>query len=183
MDRRDALRLLTVPAFAPAFGVFDFGLPREGSAAAQTTRAVPDVELTLTAAPAEVSLLPGAPTRVWRYTATVVRGPATTVQPLPGSYLGPVLHFRRGQKVRVRFENRLPEPSIVHWHGLDVPEAADGHPRLAVDGGRDYVYDFEVVNRAGTYWYHPHPHMRTGAQAYQGLALSLIHISEPTRPY
>jgi FtsP/CotA-like multicopper oxidase with cupredoxin domain len=178
MDRRDALRLLTVPALAPAMGAFDFGLPRDASAAAQTTRAVPDVELTLTAAPAEVSMLPGAPTRVWRYTATVVRGPASTVQTLPGSYLGPVLHFRRGQKVRVRFENRLAEPSIVHWHGLDVPEAADGHPRLAVDAGRDYVYDFEVVNRAGTYWYHPHPHMRTGAQAYQGLA-GVIVVSDP----
>ena len=178
MDRRDALRLLTVPALAPALGAFDFGLPRAASAAAQSARAMPDVELTLRAAPAEVALLPGAPTRVWRYSATVVRGPASTVQTLPGSYLGPVLHFRRGQKVRVRFENRLAEPSIVHWHGLDVPEAADGHPRLAVDGGRDYVYDFEVVNRAGTYWYHPHPHMRTGAQAYQGLA-GVIVVSDP----
>jgi len=178
MDRRDALRLLTVPAVAPALGVFDFGAPREASAAAQAAATVPDVELTLTAAPAEVTLLPGAPTRVWRYTARVVRGPASTVQAIPGSYLGPVLHFRRGQKVRVRFENRLAEPSIVHWHGLDVPEAADGHPRLAVDAGRDYVYDFEVVNRAGTYWYHPHPHMRTGAQAYQGLA-GVIVVSDP----
>lgn len=176
MDRRDVLRLLTVPAVAPALGAFDFGPRRD--AAAQAARAVPDVELTLTAAPAEVPLLPGASTRVWRYTATVVRGPASTVQPLPGSFLGPVLHFRRGQKVRVRFENRLAEPSIVHWHGLDVPEAADGHPRLAVDAGRDYVYDFEVVNRAGTYWYHPHPHMRTGAQAYQGLA-GVIVVSDP----
>lgn len=177
MDRRDVLRLLTVPAFAPTLGAFDFGAPRSRDAA-QAAPTVPDVELTLTAAPAEVALLPGAPTRVWRYTATVVRGPASTVQTLPGSYLGPVLHFRRGQRVRVRFENRLAEPSIVHWHGLDVPEAADGHPRLAVDGGRDYVYDFEVVNRAGTYWYHPHPHMRTAAQVYQGLA-GVVVVSDP----
>jgi len=176
MDRRDALRLLSVPAVAPALGVFDFGGPR--LSAAQTAAPAPDVELTLTAAPGEVRLLPGAPTAVWRYTATVERGPAATVQVLPGSYLGPVLRFRRGQRVRVRFRNRLSEPSIVHWHGLDVPEAADGHPRLAVDGGKDYVYDFEVVNRAGTYWYHPHPHMRTGAQAYQGMA-GVIVVSDP----
>jgi FtsP/CotA-like multicopper oxidase with cupredoxin domain len=178
MDRRDVLRLLSVPAMAPALGVFDFGAPRPFARATQAATAVPDVELTLTAAPGEVTLLPGAPTRVWRYTATVERGPAATVQTLPGSYLGPVLRFRRGQRVRVRFRNRLSEPSIVHWHGLDVPEAADGHPRLAIDGGKDYVYDFEVVNRAGTYWYHPHPHMRTGAQAYQGMA-GVIVVTDP----
>jgi FtsP/CotA-like multicopper oxidase with cupredoxin domain len=41
------------------------------------------------------------------------------------------------------------------------------------------VYDFEVTNRAGTYWYHPHPHMRTGAQVYQGLAgLLLVEDAE-----
>jgi hypothetical protein len=51
----------------------------------------------------------------------------------------------------------------VHWHGLDVPALADGHPRLAVDAGRGHIYDFVVSSRR-TYWYHPHPHMRTGAQ-------------------
>lgn len=169
MDRRSALQLLASSALAPARGVFDFGFARPGGTT-QTAGVEPDVELTLTAAPAEVQLLPGDRTRVWRYTARVVRGPASTVVPLDDSYLGPVLRFRRGQRVRVRFLNHLAEPSIVHWHGLDVPEAADGHPRLAVNGGGEYVYDFEVVNRAGIYWYHPHPHMRTGAQAYHGLA-------------
>jgi FtsP/CotA-like multicopper oxidase with cupredoxin domain len=74
----------------------------------------------------------------------------------------------------VRFINKLPEASIVHWHGLDVPEAADGHPHLAVGTGAEYVYEFEVKNRAGTYWYHPHPHGRTGYQVYQGLAGVLV---------
>ena len=162
MNRRDALRLLSVPALMPA--------SRLAAASRQATQLPPDVELALTAAPAEVGVLAGAPTRVWRYTASVVKGPASAVQTLPDTYLGPVLRFRRGQRVRVRFRNQLDEPSIVHWHGLDVPEAADGHPRLAVPGGGEYVYDFEVINRAGTYWYHPHPHMRTAAQAYHGLA-------------
>jgi blue copper oxidase len=100
----------------------------------------------------------------------VLHGPPHAVVPIPGSYLGPTLRFERGQKVRVRFRNRLQDPSIVHWHGLDVPETADGHPRLAVPGGAEYVYEFEVINRAGTYWYHPHPHMQTGPQVYSGLA-------------
>jgi FtsP/CotA-like multicopper oxidase with cupredoxin domain len=138
----------------------------------------PEVEIALTAAPGEVSLLAGAPTRVWRFDAQVVRGPASTVQALDRSYLGPVIRLRRGQRVRIRFVNRLPEPSIVHWHGLDVPELADGHPRLAVGHGQEYVYDFDVTNRAGTYWYHPHPHMRTAAQVYQGMA-GLLLVSDP----
>lgn len=138
---------------------------------------VPDVEIALTAVADEVSILTGAPTQVWRFTGTLLHGPASTLQPLPGSYLGPVIRVRRGQHVRIRFKNRLAEPSIVHWHGLDVPQAADGHPRLAVEPGRDYVYDFQVTNRAGTYWYHPHPHMRTGAQVNQGLA-GLLLVSD-----
>jgi FtsP/CotA-like multicopper oxidase with cupredoxin domain len=107
-----------------------------------------------------------------------MRGPASTLRELDGSYLGPIIRLRRGQRVRVRFFNQLSESSIVHWHGLDVPEHADGHPRLAVSHGAEYVYDFEVTNRAGTYWYHPHPHMRTGPQVYQGLA-GLLLVSDP----
>ena len=111
---------------------------------------------------------------MWRFTGRLLKGPADTLQTLPGSYLGPVIRLRRGQQVRVRFANQLGEDSIVHWHGLDVPESADGHPRLAIGHGHEYVYEFEVTNRAGTYWYHPHPHMRTGAQVYQGLAGLLL---------
>jgi len=167
MHRRELLRLMGLASLTPALRALPY---------AQTT--TPDVELELTAAPGEVALLPGSPTKVWRFTGRVLRGPAGSLQVLPGSYLGPVIRLRRGQRVRIRFRNQLAEPSIVHWHGLDVPEQADGHPRLAVDAGREYVYDFDVINRAGTYWYHPHPHMRTGAQVYQGLA-GLLIVSDP----
>ncbi len=134
----------------------------------------PDVELEITAEPGEVQVLPGAPTKVWRYVGRVLRGPEASLERPSGSYLGPTLRLRRGQKVRIVFRNRLPDPSIIHWHGLDVPSGADGHPRLAIPGGSDYVYEFEVTNRAGTYWYHPHPHMETGAQVYRGMAGLLI---------
>jgi FtsP/CotA-like multicopper oxidase with cupredoxin domain len=88
---------------------------------------------------------------------------------------------RRGDKLRVHFRNDLPEPSIVHWHGLTVPELADGHPRLAIPQGRTYVYEFEVRNRAGQYWYHPHPMGRTGAQVYRGMAgLFFVEDEEET---
>jgi FtsP/CotA-like multicopper oxidase with cupredoxin domain len=134
----------------------------------------PDVDLVLTAAPDEVSILPGTPTRVWRFTGRRLAGPPDTLTQVADSYLGPTIRLRRGQRVRIRFQNRLADPSIVHWHGLDVPQEADGHPRLAVPSGGDYVYEFVVRNRAGTYWYHPHPHMQTGPQVYRGLAGLLI---------
>ena len=175
MHRRDVLRLLGLSAIG-GLAARDAhpATERPGTLSKQSSALVPDVELALTAAPDEVRILPGAPTRVWRFTGRLLKGPHDTLQELPGSYLGPIIRLRRGQRVRVRFGNQLPEDSIVHWHGLDVPEVADGHPRLAIGPGRDYVYDFEVTNRAGTYWYHPHPHMRTGAQVYQGMAGLLV---------
>ena len=44
----------------------------------------------------------------------------------------------------------------------------------AVAAGNRYVYEFIVDNRAGTYWFHPHPHERTGFQVYHGLAGFLL---------
>ncbi len=182
MHRRDVLRLMSLSSLAgiarsaQAQAVPPASSP--GQAPPRTAAVMPDVEFTLTAAPGEVSLLPGATTRVWRFTGRLIKGPADTLQTLPGSYLGPVIRLRRGQQVRIHFVNQLAEDSIVHWHGLDVPEKADGHPRLAIGHGEEYVYDFEVTNRAGTHWYHPHPHMRTGPQVYQGLA-GLVLVGDP----
>ena len=139
-----------------------------------TTGFVPDVDLELTAEPGSAAVLPGSPTAVWRFVGKVLTGPSSSLDAMRGSWLGPTIRLRRGQKVRIRFRNRIPDPSIVHWHGLDVPQAADGHPRLAVPGGADYVYEFVVNNRAGTYWYHPHPHMQTGRQVYAGMAGAIV---------
>ena len=173
MKRREMLHGLGVTAIGLAAGRLPSVFRR------QSATAEPDVDLTLTAAPDRVQILPGAATDVWRFTATLHKGPAGTLQAVPGSYLGPTIRLRQGQKVRIRFRNELPEESIVHWHGLDVPESADGHPRLAIGTGAEYVYEFEVTNRAGTYWYHPHPHHRTGRQVYRGLAgLLLVTDSE-----
>ncbi len=177
LSRRNVLRLMSLSAIGGIVGCD--ALPAGDGRAVFPQRAsasafVPDVELVLTAAPDEVRVLPGSHTRVWRFTGRLLKGPADTLQTLPGSYLGPIIRLRRGQRVRVRFANQLAEDSIVHWHGLDVPEAADGHPRRVIGHGGEYVYEFEVTNRAGTYWYHPHPHMRTGAQIYAGLAGLLL---------
>ena len=134
----------------------------------------PDVEIDLSAVVDKVGLLPGAPTTVWRFTGKVLRGNPDTLSFLESSESGPhfvpVMRLRRGQKVRIFFTNRLPEKSIVHWHGLHIVQRMDGHPIYAIGTGSRYVYEFVVDNRAGTYWFHPHPHERTGFQVYHGLA-------------
>ncbi len=138
----------------------------------------PDVEIELTAHPSEVPILGNPPTRVWKYSAKLIRGPKNTIQELEGTYLGPVFRFKKGQKVRIIFYNNIPDKTIVHWHGLHVPQEADGHPRFVIRKGQKYVYEFEVKNRAGTYWFHPHPHGRTGPQVYMGMAGLLLVTDE-----
>lgn len=132
------------------------------------------VEISLQAARARFDILPGGETRVWQYQANLLQGPPASLQALPGNYLGPILRLRRGQTLRVQFENQINEPTSVHWHGLSVPDDMDGHPRHAIDHGQSSTYEFPILNRAGTFWYHPHPHQRTGPQAYYGLAGLLI---------
>jgi FtsP/CotA-like multicopper oxidase with cupredoxin domain len=142
---------------------------------------IPDVELEVTARVTDVSILPGLPTKVWKFSAKLLRGPSSTVEEVPGSYLGPILRLSKGQKVRIHFHNHVPGPCVIHQHGLHVPEQSDGHPRYAIGPGQTYRYDFQVLNRAGTYWYHSHTHLVTGQRIYFGLAGLLLVSDEEER--
>jgi FtsP/CotA-like multicopper oxidase with cupredoxin domain len=132
----------------------------------------------LTAGKQETPILPGAVTRTLGYTGSVVQGDANTVVSLPNSYLGPIVRVTRGQTVRVHVRNELDEPTNVHWHGLIVPADVDGQPSILIAPGAEAEYTFEVRNRPGTYWFHPHPHRRTAEQAYRGLAGLFIVTDE-----
>jgi blue copper oxidase len=131
---------------------------------------LPDLDIALKATPAEISILPGNPTSVWRFQGKMLKGNQASLINIERSYLGPIIRVHRGEKIRIRFTNDIPDETIVHWHGLHVPAVMDGHPRFVIPQGKEYIYEFEVRNRAGTYWYHPHPHGRTGPQVYGGLA-------------
>ena len=130
----------------------------------------PDLEVELTARPDEVQIFPGEPTRVYTYHSKVTRGDPAQVTTIDESCAGPVFRVRQGQNIRVFFHNQLPDESIIHWHGLHLPPEMDGHPRYAVGNNETYVYELEIVDPAGTYWFHPHPHGITGVQVYRGLA-------------
>jgi FtsP/CotA-like multicopper oxidase with cupredoxin domain len=131
---------------------------------------IPDLDISLKATPGEIPILPGNFTGVWRFEGQVLQGDPARLINLGNTYLGPIIRVHRGQRIRIRFTNNIPAESIVHWHGLHVPADMDGHPRHVILRGETYVYEFEVRNRAGTYWYHPHPHGLTGPQVYGGLA-------------
>jgi FtsP/CotA-like multicopper oxidase with cupredoxin domain len=135
------------------------------------------LEFSLTARKMALPILPGKPTQVLNYAAELLHGDPGAVVSLPGSYLGPVVYVQRGQTLRVHLRNELEEPTNVHWHGLIVPAAMDGHPSNVIAPGGEATVEFEVRNRPGTYWFHPHPHERTAEQAYGGLA-GLVIVSD-----
>jgi FtsP/CotA-like multicopper oxidase with cupredoxin domain len=117
----------------------------------------PARELRLVAEPGEVSIGPGGARTTWLYT---------------GRYPGPEIRVTEGDRLRVTVENRLPEPTTVHWHGVPVPNAMDGVPGVAqpaIPPGETFVYDY-VAEPAGTYMYHSH----VGLQLDRGLVGPLV---------
>lgn len=97
-------------------------------------------------------------------------GTSTELWTLGGSWPGPTIRIRRGATLDVEIINRLAEATTVHWHGLRVASQFDGHPVDAIAPGASFRATFPIANRAGTYWYHPHPHERTAPQSYRGMA-------------
>ena len=100
-------------------------------------------EFDLTASPVKWEIQPGIVVDGWGYN---------------GQVPGPVLRVREGDLVRVRLRNRLPVPTTVHWHGVDVPINMDGVPGLSqppVAPNTDFMYEFTATN-PGTRWYHSH---------------------------
>lgn len=75
-----------------------------------------------------------------------------------GMVPGPEIRVQEGDTVRIVVTNSLPEPTVVHWHGLMVPNDQDGVPYITQDPiqpGETFTYEFTLVN-SGTHMYHPH---------------------------
>jgi FtsP/CotA-like multicopper oxidase with cupredoxin domain len=98
-----------------------------------------------------------------------------------GTSPGPAIQVNQGDRVRIVFENRLPESTTIHWHGLEVPIEMDGVPYISqppVPPGGRFVYEF-TLHQEGTYFYHAHGAM----QEMMGLiGMFLIHPRTPHRP-
>jgi FtsP/CotA-like multicopper oxidase with cupredoxin domain len=125
------------------------------------------VEVNLTADRAQIALLPGHPTEAFTYN---------------GTSPGPTLEVSEGDRVIIHFTNNLPEKTTIHWHGLHIPVDMDGSPLRPVGAGKKYDYIFTIPRgTAGTYWYHPHPDVRTGYQIAKGLYGGII-VRDPKDP-
>jgi FtsP/CotA-like multicopper oxidase with cupredoxin domain len=75
-----------------------------------------------------------------------------------GTVPGPMIHVTEGDKVRVILKNTLPEPTTIHWHGIQVPNNMDGVPDLSqkpIEPGQSFTYEF-TAGTPGTYMYHTH---------------------------
>jgi FtsP/CotA-like multicopper oxidase with cupredoxin domain len=111
----------------------------------------PDVvEIELVATPTTHEYLPGTRADVWAFRDGAREGSRGTIP-------GPLLEAKLGDRVIVHFTNELPDATTIHWHGLRVPNAADGTPvsQMPIAAGASYDYEFVLVD-PGLYWYHPH---------------------------
>ena len=97
----------------------------------------------LIAEPVVRELAPGLRINAWGYN---------------GSTPGPTIEAVEGDQLRVYVENRLPEATSVHWHGVLLPNGMDGVSGLnqrRIEPGETFRYEFQV-RQHGTNMYHPH---------------------------
>lgn len=91
-----------------------------------------------------------------------------------GDLLGPTLILQHGQQVTLNVTNTMPDLTTTHWHGLHVSAANDGGPHSLIYPGTTWSPSFTVLDRASTFWYHPHSHGLTDFQVSMGLAGMII---------
>lgn len=75
-----------------------------------------------------------------------------------GSIPAPILEFTIGDTARIKVINRTKEETLIHWHGILLPNDQDGVPFISSDpipAGKSKTYEFELI-QTGTYWYHSH---------------------------
>ncbi len=97
----------------------------------------------LTAQPVKWNILKDVTVTAWAY---------------DGMVPGPLIRVTEGDKVKILIKNNLPEPTTIHWHGIQVPNNMDGIPdetQKPIQPGEIFTYEF-IAKPAGTYWYHSH---------------------------
>ncbi|MFJ6216437.1 multicopper oxidase family protein [Streptomyces sp. NPDC092296] len=114
------------------------------------------------------------PLRLGYGTHELLPGVSSRTAGFNGSYLGPTVRVRNGQRVRMEVTNDLDEDVAVHWHGAHVPPEDDGGVHAAFPPGETWKPEFTIKQEAATLWYHPHTMGRTAAQIAMGLAGMLI---------
>jgi len=92
-----------------------------------------------------------------------------------GQIPGPELRVQPGDRVRIVLRNHIDQPTVLHFHGITLPNAMDGVPYVTQDPvmpGESFTYEFEVVDPPGMYVYHSH--FNSAEQVGRGLYGALI---------
>jgi FtsP/CotA-like multicopper oxidase with cupredoxin domain len=142
-----------------------FALPARGEAPS-----IQDGFQILEAREGKLQLLPepAPPAAVWRYAGVVP---------------GPLLRFKKGEEVKIRLINNLPQPTSLNWHGVRIANRMDGVVGLTqepVPPGGAFDYRFTPPD-TGLFWYHPHMLPFTYEQPARGLYGVMI-VDEPEPP-
>jgi FtsP/CotA-like multicopper oxidase with cupredoxin domain len=161
----------------------------------------PVMGITVTGESTEAVTPPSAPRRQLRLVARIDAGgtetePAfgytlertETQTPPPPPYLpSPTIVLKKGEPVSITVVNRLPEPTAVHWHGIELESYYDGVAGFAGDATRTAPAiqpggTFEArftPPRSGTFIYHTH--IDEVRQQQAGLSGALLVVDDPER--
>lgn len=100
---------------------------------------------------------------------------------------GPTIVLKRGEPVSITVVNELPEPTAVHWHGIELESYFDGvagfsgspgriAPPIAPRGSFDARF---TPPRSGTFIYHTH--IDEVRQQQAGLSGALLVVDDPAK--
>ena len=122
-------------------------------------------EFHLVAEPVKREFAPGMVINCWGYN---------------GQTPGPTIEAVEGDRVRILVENKLPEPTSVHWHGVILPNGMDGVSGLNqphIQPGETYSYEF-TIKQHGTQLYHPH----SDEMVQMAMGMEGFFVIHPKRP-
>ena len=118
-----------------------------------------------------------------------VNGVLTDLMTYNGSFPGPLVRLKRGEKWAMKFTNGLPKDTTknilgfargvtnIHTHGWHVSPSGmmDDVMRVFAPGqSGDYLYDTSLQPGGTLCWYHPHIHGLVGEQVWGGLHGTLV---------
>jgi uncharacterized cupredoxin-like copper-binding protein len=157
MDEAMAARTKAFPAKTAGVGAVDL---------APTVLADGTKEFHLTASEFDWEVEPGKTVKAWGYNEMVP---------------GPTIRVGVGDHVKIVLENELPESTVLHSHGLVLPNAMDGVPDITqepIKPGDSFTYEFTTREpQVGMY----HSHHDAAKQVTNGM-LGAFYVGDMPLP-
>jgi suppressor of ftsI len=166
------IRSRAVPAL---FGLVALAVAAPSAGAALVPTTFPTVQGQPFAEPSVLASRSGVLRIGLRVSATTyaVGGTPIRGQAYDGSFIGPTLRIRPGDRIVMRFHNELREPTNIHFHGFHASPSGISDNVLRVIPARSTVPVVVRIPRdmaPGTYWYHSHEHGISEDQVMDGLS-------------